>query len=172
MLQEADVDLIQHAARRLPRRRSAVKVIDLGAGSGTTLAAVLCARSENVVGVTYDIDEANLHWSQAVWKNLLPGWSNSARWEWRQVDSVEAAEEHDDGSVDFLLIDTSHEFEHTAKEIIVWEPKMRKNGWLWLHDYVGDYPGVTRAVDAAIANGMLIAERQEGLGILCRYTHG
>lgn len=65
----------------------------------------------------------------------------------RPVPSPEAAEEHADGSVDFVFVDGSHDFEGAFADVAAWWPKVRPGGVLAGHDYVhwsGD--GVERAV--------------------------
>lgn len=45
-----------------------------------------------------------------------------------------------------LFIDTSHEYEHTKKELAKFEPMVKRGGVITLHDYVG-CPEVARAVE-------------------------
>jgi hypothetical protein len=50
----------------------------------------------------------------------------------------------EDNSIDFLYIDTAHEFKHVEKEISLWYPKVKCGGNIAGHDIF--YPGVMRAV--------------------------
>jgi predicted O-methyltransferase YrrM len=71
-------------------------------------------------------------------------------------NSLEAASQFEDESLDFVFIDASHEYEDVKKDIQTWLPKVKKNGVLAGHDYyVGGYdhfPGVKQAVDECLAN--------------------
>jgi predicted O-methyltransferase YrrM len=81
--------------------------------------------------------------------------------------SVEAAENFDDNSMDFVFLDADHSYESVKADITAWWPKIKPGGWLCGHDYGGwlvvkrggketkQYFGVKQAVD----------EFAEGLGL-------
>lgn len=161
-----DVDLLQELVRKLPKTRSIV-VVDLGAGSGTTALSVLCAREDKILVTT--VDHSDLQWSQAVATNI------GRREDWRGIlsDSAEAAKEFEANSVDLLLIDTDHAYRTTKGELEAWLPKVRKGGYVWLHNYgnPADWgvpnaatPGVKWAIDEAMAAGKLVQVKIKGLG--------
>lgn len=65
-------------------------------------------------------------------------------------DTVEAAKEVDDASLDFVFIDADHTYDGCRLDIEAWAPKLRPGGLLSGHDYAHpEYPkwGVKRAVD-------------------------
>jgi uncharacterized Rossmann fold enzyme len=65
-------------------------------------------------------------------------------------DSVEAAQEVPDGSLDFVFIDANHTYEACKADILAWLPKVKSSGFIAGHDYENpNYPswGVKRAVD-------------------------
>ena len=68
------------------------------------------------------------------------------------MDSVEAAEEVADGSMDGVFIDADHSQAGVERDIATWKWKVRPGGWLGFHDYRHPEPrfkfGVTEAVDA------------------------
>ncbi len=84
------------------------------------------------------------------------------------MDSVEAAKQFMDESVDVLMIDTTHEYERTRNEINVWWPKIKMDGEMIGHDYIEAWPGVFRAVNEAFgkpddrANSMWSVKKIEG----------
>lgn len=159
MLTADDVDLIRFAATMLA---GAPVVVDLGAGSGTTAAAVFAERPEACV-FTFDVDPEAVGWAERFVGSL-----GDVFWVGLVSDSAEAARIFADDTVDLLMIDSSHEYEQTVAEIAAWRPRMVRRGLVWFHDYVGEYPGVTRAVDEAVARGELEIIAQRGLGILTR----
>lgn len=65
-------------------------------------------------------------------------------------DSVEAAKDITDGSLDFVFIDADHSYEGCKADIEAWLPKVKPGGFISGHDYENtDFPkfGVKRAVD-------------------------
>lgn len=55
-----------------------------------------------------------------------------------RMSSLELASFFNDNSVDFIYFDTDHSYEHVAKELKLWYPKVKKGGILSGHDYSGD----------------------------------
>jgi ADP-heptose:LPS heptosyltransferase len=62
-------------------------------------------------------------------------------------DSVKAADNFENESVDFLFIDGSHEYDDVKKDLIAWFPKVKIGGTIAGHDYSGDWSSVKKAVD-------------------------
>lgn len=63
--------------------------------------------------------------------------------------SMDAVKDVPDGSLDFVYIDGSHEFEAAMLDIIFWSYKVRSGGIVSGHDYCWGYKsGVVPAVDA------------------------
>jgi len=67
-------------------------------------------------------------------------------------DSVEAAKDYADGSLDFVYIDADHSYEGCLRDIQLWYPKIRTGGIISGHDYLNGNLragvfGVKRAVD-------------------------
>jgi len=60
--------------------------------------------------------------------------------------SIEAAELFPDDFLDFAFIDASHSYEDVKADILAWLPKIKKSGYIMMHDY-GLFEGVTRAVN-------------------------
>lgn len=186
MLTEADVDLIIWATLQLASVRD-LNVYDLGAGSGTTAASVLSARPDRLHGTTIDIDQTNLDWSRQFITQTWPDcatmddpfpipckfvhWNAPASMQWRWILSPSIPLlpwRIKNRSVHLLLIDTSHEYRETLRELYFWRPKMNPKHFVWLDDYT-TYPGVKQAVDELSYSGLLQPVRQQGQGILCRY---
>jgi len=67
------------------------------------------------------------------------------------TESVIAAQQVEDQSLDFVFIDADHSYEAVKADILAWRPKIRTGGIIAGHDYKGfrdrrgDY-GVSRAV--------------------------
>lgn len=60
--------------------------------------------------------------------------------------SLQASENFFDGTLDFVFIDASHDYQSVKDDIEAWYPKVKKGGVLAGHDYP-DWPGVKKAVD-------------------------
>lgn len=61
-----------------------------------------------------------------------------------ESDSIKAAEQFDDGTIDFLFLDSCHEYTFVLNELLAWKPKMKPNSIIAGHDYPSD--GIKRAV--------------------------
>lgn len=61
-----------------------------------------------------------------------------------RMDTFEASKLFEDNSLDFVYIDTAHEYDHVSKEILAWYPKVKIGGILAGHDIY--FPEVGKAV--------------------------
>jgi SAM-dependent methyltransferase len=61
-----------------------------------------------------------------------------------EVDSRNSPAFVEDASLDFFFIDASHTYKNVKKDLEVWIPKLKPNGWMIGHDI--DYPSVEKAV--------------------------
>ena len=159
-LQVADVELIQKAVGMLAAEEP--WIADLGAGSGTTAAAVFEA-NRNAKIWTIDISTENLNWAEAIVLSM----GMTDYWVALCMDSVQAAEFLSESAWDLVMIDTSHEYEHTKDELNAWIPRLNPGGYVWLHDYIG-YDGVKKAVDEFVETRRVNIIEQSGLGILVK----
>jgi hypothetical protein len=60
-------------------------------------------------------------------------------------DTFDAVREFENNSIQFLFIDTEHEYEHVNKELHMWYPKVQSGGLICGHDYF--WEPVKKAVD-------------------------
>ena len=164
-----DVDVVHRLAEAMPTDRHAT-VIDLGAGAGTTALAVLEKRPENVTVYSVDTDRSALNWASLAVKNV----GRTA--DWRAVPlSVEKAGEWYKGEPPALLLhDAGHTRAAIDRDLRRWLPKLPSGTPVWVHDYgvaddastapVETYPGVTRAVDRLVREGLLVRDGVTGWG--------
>lgn len=61
------------------------------------------------------------------------------------MDSVVAAAEVEDGSLDFVFIDGFHSYEQASADIRAWMPKIKPDGYVTGHDW--HHPTVERALN-------------------------
>jgi predicted O-methyltransferase YrrM len=62
--------------------------------------------------------------------------------------SMQALNDFEDGSLDFVYIDGAHDFDNVCMDLIFWVPKVKNGGVIALHDYMaGHGAGVMKAVD-------------------------
>ena len=67
----------------------------------------------------------------------------------KRMPSMQAVEEVEDKSLDFVYIDGLHDFNNAAMDIIKWVPKVKSGGIVSGHDYYhGPNFGVIQAVDS------------------------
>lgn len=81
-----------------------------------------------------------------------------------QAESLEAALQVDDRSLDFAFIDADHSYATVAADIATWQRKLKPSGWLCGHDYYGIEGiawGVKRAVDEFISSSGRTLELDE-----------
>lgn len=64
-------------------------------------------------------------------------------------DSIEASKDFNDGELDFLFLDSSHQYQETKESIKAWYPKIKDEGIFSGHDYYL-YEGVRNAVNELI----------------------
>jgi hypothetical protein len=65
------------------------------------------------------------------------------------LDSIEASKKFNGHSIDFLFLDSSHQYKETYQSIQSWYPKIIDEGIFAGHDYY-EYKGVRKAVDELI----------------------
>lgn len=70
--------------------------------------------------------------------------------------SLEAVNDFEDNSLDFVFIDASHEYLDVKEDLKAWWPKVKKDGVFAGHDYK-HWAGVTRAVNEFAVNNNLKA---------------
>lgn len=71
---------------------------------------------------------------------------------YRNVKKIKMKSEHavkifKDGDLDFVYIDALHTYEGVKRDIELWLPKIKKDGWIGGHDHQGKFAGVIKAVD-------------------------
>ena len=63
--------------------------------------------------------------------------------------SLDAVDDFEDGSLDWVNVDGDHSFDAAVQDIIRWAPKVREGGLVLIHDYCSfGMSGVIKAVDA------------------------
>lgn len=64
-----------------------------------------------------------------------------------RMTSLEASKLYADNSLDFVMLDASHDYENVRADILAWLPKVKHGCILSGDDYnPGDFPGVVKAV--------------------------
>jgi cephalosporin hydroxylase len=105
-------------------------IVELGTRGGvSTHTLIACAKANDAVMVSVDIDDCS-HVAK------------DAKWSFVRSDDVAFAKEFPEWcrarglepKIDFLFIDTSHEYEHTVAEIASWFPFLAKKCRVAFHD--------------------------------------
>lgn len=165
-----DVETIQMVVRMLSQHTATMgrplRVVDLGAGSGTTALAVLDERDDSQI-TTVDNDRANIDWAELAVRMAYP------EADWLGVVEDAADTGHYVGElVDLLLHDASHEREHVERDLRAWLPRLAPHAMVWCHDWAAPppswgqpaSPGVREAVEALLSDGSLKRFGTGGLG--------
>ena len=61
-----------------------------------------------------------------------------------------AVERFEDDSLDFVHIDSNHDFEHVYQDITLWAEKVRPGGLVSMHDYLDTYDPAKNRVKEAV----------------------
>lgn len=75
-----------------------------------------------------------------------------------KLNSIDASRLYLDHSLDFILIDGSHEYEDVRLDIFNWYPKLKPGGIMAGDDYHQSWPGVIGAVDELLPGKMIVDE--------------
>jgi len=105
-------------------------IVELGTRGGVSTQALIgCARVNDAVMVSVDIDDCSHVASDAKWSFVRSDDLEFAKKfpEWCKSKGI-------DSKIDFLFIDTSHEYEHTVAEIAVWFPLLSQKCRVAFHD--------------------------------------
>jgi predicted O-methyltransferase YrrM len=81
------------------------------------------------------------------------------------TDSVAAASEVDDASLDFVFIDAKHDFNSVSADIVAWLQKVKRNGYLLGHDI--NWGSVKKAVEKHLVHIVLPGNVWVGLARQC-----
>lgn len=73
-----------------------------------------------------------------------------------KMESEQAASKFENNSLDVVFIDMTHTYEAVKRDISLWLPKIKNNGYISGHDYQKDWPGVIMAVDELLGKDNLI----------------
>lgn len=156
-----DVDLLHELADMLPTfdlDGHYPRVAELGVGAGTTALAILEKRPDAIV-VGVDISEDAINWS----RKLIENTGHSEAYFTNHADASAAAATLADETFDLVMLDTSHEYGDTCRELAAWLPKLRPGGILWAHDYDGpDSQGVRKAINELWEAGDLVEIQARG----------
>lgn len=87
--------------------------------------------------------------------------------EFMEMSSLDASTKFPDGYFDYIFVDSSHKYNQTRAEIILWYRKIRHDGVLAGHDMTSTQnPEVGQAVREMIpANRLLIHKTNDGHGV-------
>ncbi len=108
-------------------------ILELGTrgGESTRVFESYCSRSQ-IVGRSIDLSaapewlKASNHWLHFTGDDILIGNDLVNKERWPNGDSVD--------KLDFIFVDTSHEYLHTAREIATYVPLLSQHGIIAFHD--------------------------------------
>ena len=116
----------------LARHWGQKNIVELGVNDAFSTIGLLAGAVEaDCPMVSYDI----VHCGANLWKNIGLAPDPTLKWEFRQMDSLKAAQQWKDGSIGLWFLDTSHKLEPVRQELSAWLPKLDKDGVMCGHDY-------------------------------------
>jgi GT2 family glycosyltransferase/predicted O-methyltransferase YrrM len=138
---------------RIVAETNAQKIVELGVRGGNSTCALVIGAAETGGHVT-SVD----HGKGAAYSGEEPTWDSLAQasvvindkldlsgyWMLVVRDDLEFAREYDD-EIDVLMIDTSHSYEQTRKELEAWGSKVVTGGFIVIHDTVS-FPEQNKAI--------------------------
>lgn len=120
-------------------RGSKLYAIDTFDGRGTSRAEEVAAQEPSWLMMRF-LDNLKQRGFDQVLDPTIRAWLSS-------TDEPTTLAAIEDGSVDFLFIDASHDYQSVRRDLRLWTPKVRPGGIAAGHDYHPDWPGVVQAVD-------------------------
>jgi hypothetical protein len=79
-----------------------------------------------------------------------------------RMPSVEASEEFEDESLDFVFIDAAHDYDNVMADLDAWFPKIKTGGILGVDDYKPKMSGVWHGLNDFIENNKLSTPTRTG----------
>lgn len=76
-----------------------------------------------------------------------------------RMASLDAAKLYPDNSLDFVMLDASHEYQDVKNDIMSWFPKLKSGAVLARDDFELEWPGVIKAVLELFPNVRIIDHR-------------
>jgi cephalosporin hydroxylase len=118
--------LVLHSARP-------TNIVELGTRGGqSTKVFSDFTLTTNTYGISIDLDPC------PVWLNDVENWYHFVSDDCKLGQELARNKFWPNGMefepIDFLFIDTSHEFEHTLQELSIWVPLVKRGGWVAFHD--------------------------------------
>lgn len=138
-------DIHQHLVtlHNLVTSIAAKTVIELGVNTGESTVALLEA-VEATQGQLYSVDIQLLPATKA----MLESYGITGRWNFTLQSDLEYLKTWPaDKKADLIFVDTSHTFDHTTREIALYEPILRPGGIMVFHDTVSFYEGVQKPIN-------------------------
>jgi predicted O-methyltransferase YrrM len=115
------------------------RILELGVRGGIS-SITLNEAASKIGGHVHSIDIDRCEPAE----NKLKKLQLDQNWIFQQGDDIEIGEKWNK-ELDFIFIDTSHSYNHTLKELEIFEPFLVSNGFITFHD-TREFPGVLRAI--------------------------
>jgi len=154
--------LREHYLAKLIRNNGLRRVAELGIWKGRTFLHLLAHTEATVIGVDA--------WRQRPENDGVPGGETYSTWDMEayesnvreraaaygsraqilKMETFEAAQQIEDGSLDLVFIDADHSEAGVRRDLLDWMPKVRRGGYITGHDI--DWPTVRGVVEEFFAD--------------------
>lgn len=146
--EDAAISLMLEELSESKKGRATVKGIEIGVGNGERV-HTFCAHSKvRHTGIDNLKGDGQNSPSTKLMDALKKQYDN---FYFVEGDSQDVVDKFDDDKYDYVFIDGSHDYQDVAKDFVNYAPKLKKGGYLLIHDSRAD-EGIKDAVTGAHIN--------------------
>ena len=117
--------------------------VEIGAYKGKSTAYMAVEIINSLKKIKFDVIDIWVNTYDIFTRNLMPVKHVLTP---IRMDSSVASTQYSNESLDFVFIDAEHDYFSVLNDIIIWYPKIKKNGIIAGHDFHENFPGVEQAV--------------------------
>lgn len=125
----------------LVNEMNVTSVLEIGSGTGATMAAIARVADENAELISIDLPNEQFEYGisdEAVERTVQESLWQGQSFELIRKNSHEALEEVEGKTFDLLILDGDHSYEGTLRDFMDYSPLVRPGGLIVIHDILGN----------------------------------